>query len=336
VAVAVACAPVSLQGNTSTPRFLVTPASIPSGFRSDPAGRRRLDELPWAPLRDAATDGPVRTLPHKNALSSCRQSIALPASSSEAGCKSLFEKWVGRRGWSGWWHDGVAMPRDRRYPSDLTDAQRELIEPLLPPVNTGGRPEKHPRRAIVDAILYVVRTGCSWRQLPVDFPPRQTVYWYYVRWEAQQVTERMLERLRGQVRTGQGRNEQPLAGVIDSQSIKGADTAGRGSRGFDAGKKINGRKRFIITNTLGLLIVVVVCAASVQDRDGARQALPGMYFACPGAVRVRRRRLRRPAAGLGCPHPAHHRANRAQNPQARRDSRSSPAGGRSQKRAQTV
>jgi transposase len=173
------------------------------------------------------------------------------------------------------------MPRDGRYPSDLTDAQWALVEPLLPPVKTGGRPEKHPRRAIVDAILYVVRTGCSWRQLPVNFPPWQTVYWYFVRWEELQVTERVLETLRGQVRTGQGRDEQPSAGLIDSQSIKGADTVGRDSRGFDAGKKINGRKRFIITDTLGLLIVVVVCAASVQDRDGARQALLGMYFTCP-------------------------------------------------------
>jgi transposase len=173
------------------------------------------------------------------------------------------------------------MPRDRCNPSDLTDAQWKLIEPLLPAPRRGGRPEKHPRRAIVDAILYVVRTGCSWRQLLADFPPWQTVYWYFVRWEQQQVTEQMLEAPRGQVRAGQGRNEQPSAGLIDSRSVKGADTVGRGTRGYDSGKKINGRKRFIVTDALGLLMVVVVCAASVQDRDGARQALLGMYFACP-------------------------------------------------------
>lgn len=173
------------------------------------------------------------------------------------------------------------MPRDRHYPSDLTDAQWALIEPLLPAARRGGRPEKHPRRAIVDAILYVVRTGCAWRQLPVDFPPWQTVYWYFVRWEQQQVTEQIMQQLRKRVRTAQGRNEQPSAGIIDSQSVKGADTVPKGSRGYDAGKRVNGRKRFIVTDTLGLLIVVMVCAASVQDRDGAKQALLGMYFVGP-------------------------------------------------------
>ncbi len=92
------------------------------------------------------------------------------------------------------------MPRERRYPSDLTDAQWALVEPLLPAPNTGGRPEKHPRRDIVDAILYVVRTGCAWRQLPFDFPPWQTVYWYFVRWEEAKVTERILAVLRRRVR----------------------------------------------------------------------------------------------------------------------------------------
>jgi transposase len=133
----------------------------------------------------------------------------------------------------------------------------------------------------VDAILYVVRTGCSWRQLPVDFPPWQTVYWYFVRWEGQQVTEQILDRLRKRVRTAQGRNEQPSAGIIDSQSVKGGDTVPRGTRSYDAGKKINGRKRFIVTDTLGLLIVVMVCAASVQDRDGAKQLLLSLYYVGP-------------------------------------------------------
>ncbi len=173
------------------------------------------------------------------------------------------------------------MARRRRYPSDLTGEQWKLIEALLPAINTGGRPEKHPRRAIVDAILYVVRTGCSWRQLPADFPPWQTVYWYFVRWEEQQVTEAMLAALREALRVQQDRNPQPSAGIIDSQSVKGADTVGRATRGYDAGKKINGRKRFIVTDTLGLLIVVVVLAASVQDRDGAKTTLLSMYLAAP-------------------------------------------------------
>lgn len=173
------------------------------------------------------------------------------------------------------------MPRDRHYPSDLTDAQWELIEPLLPAPRRGGRPEKHPRRAIVDAVLYVVRTGCAWRQLPSDFPPWQTVYWYFTRWEQQKVTEKVMQVLRGQVRQQHGREADPSAGLIDSQSVKAADTVGQASRGYDAGKKINGRKRFIITDTLGLLLVVMVCAASVQDRHGARTTLLSMYLTVP-------------------------------------------------------
>jgi transposase len=173
------------------------------------------------------------------------------------------------------------VPRERCYPSDLTDAQWALVEPLLPAPNTGGRPEKHPRRDIVDAILYVVRTGCAWRQLPVDFPPWQTVYWYFARWEEAKVTEQMLAVLRRRVRAAQGRAEEPTAGIIDSQSVKGADTVGRESRGYDAGKKVNGRKRFIVTDTLGLLLVVCVMAASVQDRDGAKTTLLSMYLVTP-------------------------------------------------------
>jgi transposase len=102
------------------------------------------------------------------------------------------------------------MARRRHYPSDLTDEQWELIEPLLR--KTGGRPEKHPRRAIVDAILYVVRTGCSWRQLPADFPPWQTVYWYFGRWERAKATEKILPVVREQVRLQEGRNPQPARG----------------------------------------------------------------------------------------------------------------------------
>jgi transposase len=167
------------------------------------------------------------------------------------------------------------------YPSDLTDAQWALIEPLLPAPNTGGRREKHPRRDIVDAILYVVRTGCAWRQLPFDFPPWQTVYWYFAGWEEAKVTEQMMAVLRRRVRVAQGRAEEPTAGIIDSQSVKGADTVGRDSRGYDAGKKINGRKRFIATDTLGLLLVVCVMAASVQDRDGAKTTLLSLYLVTP-------------------------------------------------------
>lgn len=173
------------------------------------------------------------------------------------------------------------MARRSCCPSDLSDAEWALVEPLLPSPGKGGRPEKHPRRAVVDAILYVVRTGCAWRALPADFPPWQTVYWYFVRWEKRRVTLRILDALRRRVREAEGRDGQPSAGIIDSQSVKGADTVGRDTRGYDAGKKINGRKRFIVTDTLGLLITVTVCAASIQDRDGAKTALLGAYLTAP-------------------------------------------------------
>jgi transposase len=163
--------------------------------------------------------------------------------------------------------------RQQRYPSDTSDGQWALIEPLLPAVKTGGRPEKHSRRAVVDAVLYVVRTGCAWRQLPADFPPWQTVYWYFNQWEQARVTEKILPVVRGQLRVQEGRDPEPSAGLIDSQSVKGADTVGRESRGYDAGKKVNGRKRFIVTDTLGLLLTVVVLTAGRQDRDGAKSVL---------------------------------------------------------------
>jgi transposase len=168
--------------------------------------------------------------------------------------------------------------RPQRYPSDTNDEQWALIEPLLPAVNTGGRPEKHPRRAVVDAILYVVRTGCAWRQLSADFPPCQTVYWYFNRWEQAKATEKILPVVRAQLRVQEGRQPEPSAGLIDSQSVKGADTVSRDTRGYDAGKKINGRKRFIVTDALGLLLVVVVLTASVQDRDGAKPVLLDTYL----------------------------------------------------------
>jgi transposase len=136
----------------------------------------------------------------------------------------------------------------------------------------------------VDAILYVVRTGCSWRQLPADFPPWQTVYWHFVRWEDQDVTQQIMDVLRRRVRRRAGRDPEPSAAIIDSQSVKGADTVGSDGRGYDAGKKINGRKRFVATDTLGLLLAVMVRPAGVQDRAGATTLLLGLYLT--GSCRV--------------------------------------------------
>lgn len=170
------------------------------------------------------------------------------------------------------------MPRLPRYPSDLTDTQWALIEPLVPAPFKDGRRPKHRRRDLVDAILYVARTGCAWRALPADFPPWQTVYRYFARWHAAGVTVAIHGALRSRVRAAEGRAAEPMAGIIDFQSVQGADTVGKDSRGYDAGKKVNGRKRFIVTDTLGLLLVVMVCSARMQDRDGARPVLLDLYL----------------------------------------------------------
>lgn len=179
----------------------------------------------------------------------------------------------------------MASPSPRPYPSDLTDRQWALIEAMVP-VKPGGRPAKHSRRQIVNAILYVNRTGCSWRQLPHEFPPWDTVYWYFKIWNQAGVTDRIHDALRAAVRDAHGRDPMPSAGIVDAQSIKGADTVGRDSRGYDAGKKVNGRKRHIVTDTLGLLVVVLVTAASVQDRDGARPVLTRAKMAMPSITLV--------------------------------------------------
>src|SRR3954451_22080032 len=187
------------------------------------------------------------------------------------------------------------------YPSDLTDAQWALIEPLVPVRSTrgkgtrGGRPPKVPRRRIVDAILYLDRTGCSWRQLPHDFPPWDTVYFYFSRWAADGTVDRIHDALRNAVRDAAGRDPMASAGAVDSQTVPGGSTVGKGSRGWDAGKKTNGRKRYLVVDTLGLLIVVLVTAASVRDRDGAVRVLEtavrdGALTSNPAAV-IRRPRV---------------------------------------------
>jgi putative transposase len=165
--------------------------------------------------------------------------------------------------------------RPRRYPSDLTDAQWQVIAPHLPAPKAGGRgrPRIWPLRRIVEAILYLDRAGCAWRYLPADFPPWQTVYGYFATWRDDGTLARLHDALRAQVRMAAGRNAEPTAAVLGSQSVRAADTVPRASRGWDNAKKVNGRKRHIAVDTTGLLLAVVVTAASVQDRDGARPLL---------------------------------------------------------------
>jgi transposase len=138
----------------------------------------------------------------------------------------------------------------------------------------------------VDAIFYVVRTGCDWRQLPKDFPPWPTVYWYFTWWHDGGTVEQVHDTLRGRVREADGRNAEPSAGLIDSQSVRTADTVPANTRGFDAGKKVKGRKRFIVTDPLGLLLAVHVVAANIQDRDGAKRSLLWTRLDHPGVQKI--------------------------------------------------
>jgi transposase len=173
--------------------------------------------------------------------------------------------------------DRASPPARRGYPCDLSDAEWLLIEPLLPVPRcggpAGGRAETHPRREIISAIRYLVRCGCPWRALPADFPPWQTVYHHFHRWQADGTTARIHDALRRQARQAAGRHRQPTAAVIDSQSVRAADTVPRASRGWDNAKKVNGRKRHIAVDATGLLLATVITPASVQDRDAARPLL---------------------------------------------------------------
>jgi transposase len=178
-------------------------------------------------------------------------------------------------------HGGGVVAACPFYPSSsITDAQWAILEPLLPAAgNTrgrGGRGEKHPRRRVLDAVFYLARGGIAWRQLPGDFPPAMTVYDVFRRWAKDGAWVRIHDALRDLVRVYEGRDPLPTAAVVDSQSVRGADTVPGASRGYDAGKKINGRKRHIAVDTGGLLLTVVVTIAGIQDRDAACRLLAGL------------------------------------------------------------
>ncbi len=159
----------------------------------------------------------------------------------------------------------------RKYPSDLTDSQWNHIKDLFPKPKTMGRPREVDFRQIVNAVLYLVFTGIQWRFMPRDYPKWQTVYYYFSRLQKDGRWYRIHETPRSDVRQNKGRHKHSTAGSLDSQSVK--TTSVPSSRGFDAGKKINGRKRHILVDTLGLGMAVVVTAACVQDRDGLRKLL---------------------------------------------------------------
>lgn len=169
------------------------------------------------------------------------------------------------------YHAGHRDPGDTvRYPCGLTDAEWEQVRDLFDPPGRTGRPPKHSRRQVLDACIYVLRSGCSWRMLPKDFPHWTLVYRTFRRWQSRDLFEQMYDRLRQLWRSREGRDPDPTAIILDSQSVKTSPQGG--VKGYDGAKKVKGRKRHLVTDTLGLLIAVIVTAASIPDRAVAVEA----------------------------------------------------------------
>lgn len=181
------------------------------------------------------------------------------------------------------------MTPRKPYPTDLSDERWALLEPMLEDwrAERAARalpiapPAEHDLREIVNAILYVNRTGMAWRYLPHDFPPFTTVYAYFSSWEEDGTAEKIHDELRRKVRVKAGRNPEPTAAIIDAQVVKASSNAPEASQGYDAGKKTKGRKRHIAVDTLGLLLALVITVASVQDTNGGKDVATALAKAHP-------------------------------------------------------
>lgn len=162
----------------------------------------------------------------------------------------------------------------KQYPTDLTDEQWVILEPMLPPARTqhGGTPRRVDMRAVLDTLLYQNRTGCQWEMLPHDLLPKSTVYDYFAQWRDDGTWAKIVRLLRTRVRVQEGREPTPSAACIDSQTVKTTEVGGK-ERGYDGGKKIKGRKRHVLVDTIGLLLVVLITSAALDDGAAAIKLL---------------------------------------------------------------